>query len=130
LFIYLLVIESATLALVRFKGWWWLGLAALAGVLFWPWLWITTANWHTTDALPVGLFLLASAVAYFFARLGWESPGRQEWRAEIGNLQPAETMVFVANLAIILLFVALVRAAGYDTSSLVLLGALAVLTLA
>jgi uncharacterized membrane protein len=141
LFPYLLALTLAALAVLRYRGWWWLGYAALAGAAAWPLLWFAIA-WSAGDGLPLGLYLLAVVAAFFyftrdfpFLDRPWEAGPEAagvETRKPAGNddvmLRPG-TVTWVAALAGLLLFFAYVRTAEYSTLSLVFLGLLALLYL-
>jgi uncharacterized membrane protein len=140
LFPYLLALTLAALAVLRYRGWWWLGYAALAGAASWPLLWFAVA-WNAGDGLPLGLYLLAVVTAFFyftrdfpFLDRPWEA-GPEATGAEAATpagddwlLRPG-TVTWVAALAGLLLFFAYVRTAEYSTLSLVVLGLLALLYL-
>src|SRR5206468_817105 len=65
---YLLVVEFACLAAVRYQAWAWLALATLAGSATWPVLWMMDVHAAAADAMPIGLYLLLSAGAFFGSR--------------------------------------------------------------
>jgi uncharacterized membrane protein len=130
LFGYLAVVEAACLAVSRYRGWWWFALATLAGTAFWPLAWIADSYWTASDALPVGLFLLLSAGAYFLLRAGLASAEpRESWLEDIRHLDmPARTVAIAAG-AIALLLLVVADAAGYNIASLVVFGLAAALYL-
>jgi uncharacterized membrane protein len=126
LFGYLLALTAGSLAVVRYKAWWWLAWAALAGSALWLVLWFGTA-WRPGDALAVGGFLLALAALYLFVlpRPSEPAPTRSnplalDW---LGSGAIARAAAIVAALFILML----VRVDGYGGASL---GVLAVLALA
>jgi uncharacterized membrane protein len=137
LFPYLLALTLAALAVLRYRGWWWLGYAALAGAAAWPLLWFAVA-WSAGDGLPLGLYLLAVIAAFFyftrdfpFLDRPWEAAGAEAAKPAGGDdvlLRPG-TVTWIAALAGLLLFFAYVRTAEYSTLSLVVLGLLALLYL-
>jgi uncharacterized membrane protein len=129
LFAYLTVIAAAALVVARFKGWWWLALAALAGSAAWPLLWMSGA-WHAGDEYPVGLYLVLSAVGFFLVRRGWESPDSgQSWLDSIRTLHQPDRVVWIAGAVIAALALFAVDTAHYSVPSLVLFGAITVLYL-
>jgi uncharacterized membrane protein len=71
LFGYLLTISIGTLAVIRHRGWWWLGWGVLAGDAMWSltWLALRAADWrkHEGDVLWVGLFQVAVACLFVWA---------------------------------------------------------------
>jgi uncharacterized membrane protein len=107
LFGYLLALVAGSLAVVRYKAWWWLAWAALAGSALWLVLWFVTA-WRPGDALPLGGFLLALAGLFLFV------------------LPPGLIARAAATVAALLILM-LVRVDGYGGTSL---GVLALLALA
>jgi len=130
LFVYLLVIEAAALAIARFKGWWWLAFATLGGVALWPVLWMAGA-WHAGDEVPLGTFLVLSAVGFFLVRRGRETPdGSKTWLDSIRTLHQPERVVWIAGGVIALLTLFAADSANYSVPSLVLFGLVAVLYLA
>ena len=142
LFPYLLALTLAALAVLRYRGWWWLGYAALAGAASWPLLWFASA-WSAGDGLPLGLYLLAVIAAFFyftrdfpFLDRPWDATGADAAKPASGGaigtddilLRPG-MVTWVAALAGLLLFFAYVRTAEYSTLSLMVLGLLALLYL-
>ncbi len=127
LFAYLLVIELTALAVARLRGWWWLAFATLAGSAFWPLAWMA-ASWHAHDEIPLGLYLLVTAAAFFFVRRGWESPeGSGTWAQRIEKLPQPERVVWVAGLVIALILLTVVRTADYNPVALAVFGGIAAL---
>jgi uncharacterized membrane protein len=131
LFVYLLIVEIACLAVARYRAWWWLAFVTLAGVIGWPLLWIADAHWSATDILPLGGFLIASALAFFAMRWGMEDPAPQDgWWDEIKHFDIAERAVAIAGCAIAFTLYVAVDAASYSTASLVMAGIASALYLA
>ena len=129
LFGYLVVIEAASLAVARTRGWWWLALATLAGTAVWPVLWMM-GSWHAGDEYPLGVFLVLSGAGFFFVRRGWESADDSPtWSDTIRSLHQPERVVWIAGAVIALLTLFAVDTAGYSTPALVLLGIVAALYL-
>lgn len=129
LFAFLLVVLAAALSVARYRGWWWLALSALAGVVIWPLLWIWGSYWTVSDELPVGAYLLLAVVAFHLARRGWESAvGSDDWLIEMRSLEAPERVVWIASLIIAVLFVILVGAANFSATSLVLFALAAALS--
>ena len=119
LFGFLLVLAGSAAALARLRGWWWLGWAALAGSAFWPFAWYTAA-WSGSDALPLGLYLLALAGLYVVPWSLESLSGATRHLDEKKQLQLAKaTAVTTAVLAF-----ALVRMDAYGWVSLSALGLL------
>jgi uncharacterized membrane protein len=127
LFAYLAVIEAAALAVSRYKGWWWLALATLAGVAVWPFLWMA-GGWHAGDEYPLGAFLIFSAAAFAFVRHGWESADSgPTWLDTIRTLHQPERVVWIAGGVIAFLVLEAAHAANFSDAALVLAGIVAVL---
>lgn len=128
LFFYLLVVELACLAVARVQSWWWLALSTLAGVVLWPFLWMMGAQWTAADGLPLGLFLLFTAGAFFALRRGMPEPeGRDDWVGQVRNFDMPEWVVWVAACAVAFVQFAVVNWSGYAPTALVLSGLLAAL---
>jgi uncharacterized membrane protein len=73
LFGYLLAIAAGTLAVIRHRGWWWLGWGVLAGAALWTVVWMMAA----VDGLPwVAAFLVAVAGVFVWAT--WKRLGENE----------------------------------------------------
>ncbi|CDK98800.1 conserved membrane protein of unknown function [Magnetospirillum gryphiswaldense MSR-1 v2] len=69
LFTYLLVLSAGALALLRWRGWWWLAWAVLAGSAGWSLIWLVF-SWRDGDAVVLGAFLCALAGLFAAFRLG------------------------------------------------------------
>lgn len=118
LFSYLLVVEVACLAVVRYRQWWWLAFATLAAVVTWPLLWLAADEWKLADALPIGAYLVLSAAAFFSMRIGLPDPPPQEnWLDEIRRFDVGEKAVFIAGCALALLVWIVADAADYNVVS-------------
>ncbi|HJW40302.1 MAG TPA: DUF2339 domain-containing protein [Rhizomicrobium sp.] len=127
LFGYLAVIEAASLAVARYKGWWWLALATLAGTATWPVLWML-GGWHAGDEYPLGAFLIFSATGFALVRRGWESTDTgSAWLDAFRTLPQPERVVWLAGAVIALLTLAAANAANFSVPALVLTGIVAVL---
>ena len=68
LFGYLLAITCACAAVLRFRPWWWLGLAVVALDYLWALVWIDV-SFSRHDDIP--LFVFVTCVAAAFAALSW-----------------------------------------------------------
>ena len=120
LFAYLLVVETACLAVARYKNWWWFALATLAGACAWPFLWMLGSNWSVRDMLPLGLYLLISVCGYI--ALDWNTPepeGEQDWVKEIQSLTPPDWVVWGASAAIAFVLFVVVASTEFSTTGLV-----------
>ena len=118
LFSYVLTLTVAGQAIVRYRGWWWLGWAGLAGASLWAVLWFG-GLWQPGDAPALALFLHlraggAGRDAVVTAAEGW------------GRLDQPERLAWAAALAVAAFAFMLVRDDGYGWASL---GALVALTL-
>ena len=79
-FPYLLVILSASFAVLHKRPWWWLGYASIAGSALWAFLWLG-GPFESADILPLGLFALALGGMSLFA-----ISGRSILASETGSL--------------------------------------------
>lgn len=129
LFVYLLALAAASLAALRFRRWWWLGHVTLAGAAFWPLFWLA-AVWTPGDALPLGLYLLALAGAFFYFVRDFPSVGRP-WGGGGATLflNTPDAVTWAAAAATLLLFFCYVRVADYATTALLFLGLVSLLHL-
>jgi uncharacterized membrane protein len=127
LFGYLLVVEFACVALSRYQRWAWFALATLAGTAVWPLLWMLGA-WKAGDALPIGIYLLASAGAFFFLMRSKspEEDGRT-WLEDFQRWDLADRAVAIAGVTVALLLFILAAQADYDVVSLSLFGGMTLL---
>lgn len=129
LFTYLLFVEAACLALVRYKGWWWLGYSTLVGSALWPLLWVTFEFWES-DVYPLGMYLLIVVALFQQVRRGYDIPERPEdLRQEWAGLTKPEVMGWCGIGAGLVLMALMVEAANYGTASLIFYGLLAVVLL-
>lgn len=122
LFAYLLVVEVSCLAVLRFQTWWWLALATLACTALWPVIWLVT-HWQVSDALPLGIYLLATAA--LFLNLGYgrqRDSAPQDWREEMAQLQLPEALGWIAAVTVAVLAFAVASAAGFSITSIVFVG--------
>ena len=119
LFIYLLVISAAALGVVRYKDWWWLAWATLAGAFGWALLWLLAA-WAPGSTLPVGLYLLAmTAVSFLVRALPAERAEREENLLEVFlPLAPPARLFLVAAAAAAALLWGLAQRDGFGNVSL------------
>ena len=115
LFPYLLLLAAGSLAVVRYREWWWLAWLALAGASAWPLLWLATA-WRPGDTAVLCIYLVAVFGAFVFIR--WRPP-------EAGaDITPADRVALAAAVAVAVLMLMVIRMDGYATLSLVALIAL------
>lgn len=127
LFSYLLVLAAATLAIVRYRGWWRIAWLSLAGGTLWPVLWFLT-SWYGSDTPIMAIYLLVLAGMF----LAFESvvsdtvEGPPIWGL-FPRLTVAKQIVWTAGLSIAGLIFVLVRVDGYDPASLIALGLLTVM---
>jgi uncharacterized membrane protein len=128
LFFYLLVVEFACLAVARYQSWWWLALSTLAGAVVWPLLWMIDSHWSATDGLPLGLFLLMTALGFFATRRGAPEPvGQEGWAKEVQNLAMPEWVVWIAAVAVAGVQFIVVDWSDYSGASLIFAGVLSAL---
>ncbi len=119
LFTFLLVISAAALAVVRYKDWWWLAWATLAGAYGWALLWLL-ASWLPVSTLPVGLYILAmTAVSFFVRPLPPERAEKEESFLEVFlPLAPPARLFLVAAAAAAALLWCLVQRDDHGNLSL------------
>ena len=67
LFIYLFLVLAGLMAVIRFRDWWLMGIAAVFGAFSWVPLWLYSGHFQSGDTLWLGLFLLAAAGTVFVA---------------------------------------------------------------
>ncbi len=120
LFPYLLALAAASLAMLRFRRWWWLGHVTLAGAAFWPALWLGWV-WTPGDALPLGLYLLALAGTFFCFIRDFRFAGRPWGGSTAPSLNKPGAVAWAAAAAILLLFFCYVRIADYAVTALLFL---------
>ncbi len=68
LFAYLAVVTAASLALLRFREWWWLAWLSLAGAILWEMLWLATP--HAVETPVVAGYLLVQFGLFVAFRRG------------------------------------------------------------
>lgn len=69
-FVYLTVLSTACLALMRLRDWWILGAAVSVGAFVWPVLWLL-AEWSPADQAVLSAYALALAAAFAGLSAGW-----------------------------------------------------------
>lgn len=73
LFTYLFLVLAGLMAVIRFRGWWSLGIPAVLGAWLWVPIWLYAGNFKTSDTVWLGLFLLfAGAVVIALSRRQYE----------------------------------------------------------
>jgi uncharacterized membrane protein len=126
LFAYLLFIVAAALGAVRYKAWWWLGWAALAGAALWTLLWFA-GLWAPGDAAPIGSFLILLYGSFLLVRHGRGATVElATWRRGFRGLPAPEILAWGAALAVAGLVFILVRMDAYGATSWLVLAAFAV----
>jgi uncharacterized membrane protein len=130
LFGYLLFIVAACLGVTRYKNWWWLAAATLAGASIWPLLWFSSRS-DIADTHVVGVYLLATALLFLAARRRPDAPaGRYAWRDRLTAMAPSDRTALVAIAVIAVLLVMYLAKAHHDAPSLAVLGLFSLLCLA
>ena len=131
LFLYLLVVEFACLAVARYESWWWLALSTLGGAMAWPLLWMLDAHWSISDGIPLGLFLLLTVMGFFGLRRGVPEPeGQADWVKEVRSLAMPEWVVWLAAIAVAVVQFVVLDWSGYSGPALIFSGVLAALYIA
>ncbi|WP_431861508.1 DUF2339 domain-containing protein [Azospirillum sp.] len=142
LFPYLLALSAAAMAVVRWRGWRWLGWGTLAGAAFWPLTWFAFV-WRDGDALPVGLYLLLTTALFLMPAMsapwsdteGEPAPPAGGWRAVLPawalprRRPPMDRLAMTAVPVLGALTAALAWTDGHGGVSLAALGLFALLLL-
>ena len=130
LFGFLLLLQVAALAILRYMAWWWLGWLTLAGAVAWTLLWLIDPYAHG-DAPVQAAYLLLTSALFIFAR--YRTPDdaydvTPSW-SSLAGLPTAIKQAWVAALLVALLTFVLIRVDGYGTPVLIVLGLLTLLWL-
>lgn len=120
LFAYLLALAAGTLALLRWRQWWWLAWMTLGGTAGWVLLWLITA-YRLGDELVLGVFLVALAALFAAFRLGIPAVAAFAQRAEAPMVRQ---VILVAGGVIAATALAVISVADFSASALALLFAL------
>ena len=129
LFPYLFALAAATQWIVRYRAWWKISWLNLAGAMLWPLLWYVEA-WEPADAPILAVYQLLAVALFVYVRRS--AGAAEESRDEVFHpfgLATADQVAWVAALAVSVLTLILVRVDGYETMSLVALGAMVTLYL-
>ena len=128
LFAFLLFITAGSLAVVRYKGWWWLAWLSLAGSILWTLFWLV-ALWQPADTLVLVIYLLTLMSFFILFRFGTEDHDAQEKPGSFNpaDLSPPRLVVVGAAATIALSSFVLVRLDSYGAMSLAELGIICVL---
>ncbi|MFQ5973713.1 MAG: DUF2339 domain-containing protein, partial [Alphaproteobacteria bacterium] len=124
LFVYLIVLVTCSLAVVRHRGWWWLAWIAVAGATLWPLVWFV-GPWQASDAAIVGSFALAVLLAFALVRHDAASLAEAMPPPvyRLDRFPLPERIAAVAAVAMAVVVFVLVRVDGYGPVSLVTLTA-------
>lgn len=129
LFVYVLAVAGASLAVARFAHWRWTAWLSLAGGAGWPLLWLLGA-FDPDQALALAIYLPAfAALAAAFAWSEAGAPPRmgRSWRAWLAIMPPSVLAAHAALAAALLLTLWLLSAWSYAAPGVAALGALAAL---
>ncbi|MBP2294232.1 DUF2339 domain-containing protein [Azospirillum rugosum] len=129
LFAYLLALSGGGMTVVLWRRWRWLGLGTLVGAAVWVPVWYV-GGWEPGDALPVGLYLLATT-ALFLMPAALIDPGAEPVPLGLRNWRkrpPLDRLAVTAVVVLGLLTALLTAADGHRTVSLVMLGLFGLLT--
>jgi uncharacterized membrane protein len=116
LFAYLFVVAEASLALLRYRAWWWLAWLSLAGVVFWVMLWLLVARDHP-EASVVGGFLLLQLTLFARVRRGVARIG---FLGGVSHMLTVRTVTRTAFWALASAIFMLVHVDGFGETSLVI----------
>jgi uncharacterized membrane protein len=123
LFCYLFVVESACLAVARYRDSSWFALATLAGAAFWPIAWIALDYWHFGDELTLGLYLLLTILLFFFLpSRAIPAAGSEKATPKFATLPQ---VALAAQCALVAVMFIVIVAADYSATSLILFGLVA-----
>lgn len=114
LFSYLFLLSAGSLALLRWRKWWWLSWCVLGGTVAWTIVWMALP-WSTGDELAVGPFLLAIGVLFALFRTGLPAPA---WFAGRAEHPMVRVMILTAAAILASLAVLLVARSDFSTPSL------------
>ena len=114
LFAYLAVVGAASLALLRYRAWWWLGWISLAGSLGWALLWLG-GLYRPADVWILGEFLLLQLGLFTALRRG---VGAVPLFAGVIDLPGLRVLVRCAFWGVSLAIFVLVHVDGYGTAAL------------
>ena len=115
LFGYLFVVAEASLALLRYRAWWWLAWLSLPGVVFWVMLWLVEARDHP-ELWVVGGFLIVQLTLFARLRRGF---ARVRFLADIAHMLTVRVVTRVAFWALASTIFILVHVDGFGETSLV-----------
>jgi hypothetical protein len=126
-FVYLFVLTTGCLAVMRFRNWPFLAIATLAGCIGWPLLWIA-GPWTIADQGVLSLYAVAVAGVFALLSIGFpvkrpETPATA-WLA--GMISDTSGMGFVGH-GLVLVLLALLS--SYNSAAFMFLGFYAVLGL-
>lgn len=126
LFAYLLLVTAPMMALLRWRGWWWLAWIQLAGALIWVALWLADP-YKPGDEWIVGSFLLLTFGIFVALRRGISSVSAL---AGVIQLPEIRNVVAVAATAVAVGLFLVTLVAGYSTTSLIFVLAFSLAALA
>jgi uncharacterized membrane protein len=115
LFAYLTLVSAASLALLRYRAWWWLAWVSLAGSIGWALLWLALGYRHE-DVWVVGGYLLAQIALFAALRRGI---ARVEFLAGVIDDPAVRTSLRAAFWAISFAVFVMVQVDSYSTACLV-----------
>lgn len=122
LFPYLIAVLAASIAVMRYMGWWWLGFFSLAAATLWNLVWLAT-TYTGVDAPAVGLYILLTGSLYQALRIGLKTSGvpiRFPLQLHLANTP--ENHGWAGLLASAFMLFCFVRADHYGDISLLTLG--------
>jgi uncharacterized membrane protein len=122
LFAYLFVIATVSLALVRYRCWWWLSFVSIAGAGLWVLFWLVVAH-DAEDALVVGLFLVAmlALVLFFWRGIGVEMRAGP-WYSAFLRYGTYEQASWIGAAMVAVLLPIYMEASDYTTAAVIMLG--------
>ncbi|MBM3492096.1 MAG: DUF2339 domain-containing protein [Alphaproteobacteria bacterium] len=125
LFAYLATLVAAGLAIVTYRGWWWLGWVTLTGGGLVPLLWLG-AGWRAGDDVVLGVFLVLLAGLFVAARLRFPPAAPADTALfDFAGMAAADRLALGAVLIALLDVFVLVRVADYAPAAVLALAAIA-----
>lgn len=121
LFSYLVFVTAASYFVARLKLWLWLAVSATAAAVLWGLAWCA-GTWTPGDVLPLGLYVLALVLLAFFL-LAEDTPRDPADQSEPPLLAGLDWWSTGIIAALSVQLAPAVRLDAYDTTSLLLLGA-------
>lgn len=110
LFIYLYLVFSGLMIVIKRNNWWLLSLFALFGTFFWVWVWLVH-SFKVGDSLWLGLFLIAICMCIITSsRLAYEKERSNEQKEGVGLVS---LLNYIGLIGAVVLMAVIVDKADY-----------------